>query len=41
MHMLKAILSGLGFEHKGSLIRSDYATIDVAEYSKLNLIETG
>ena len=35
----KSDINGLGFEHKGSLIRSDYATIDVAEYTKLNLIK--
>jgi putative ABC transport system permease protein len=35
----KSNISPLQFEHKGTHIASDYATIDVAEYTKLNLIE--
>lgn len=29
----------MGFKRKGSTIRSDYAAIDIAEYTKLNLME--
>lgn len=35
----KSDINGLQFKHKGNLIYSDYATIDVAKYIKLNLIE--
>ncbi|MEH7109700.1 FtsX-like permease family protein [Bacillus sp. JJ1764] len=35
----KSDINGLSFKHKGNLINSDYATIDVAKFIKLNLIK--
>lgn len=35
----KSIIYQLEFEHKGIPVPSDYATIDVAKYTKLNLIK--
>ncbi len=35
----KSDIGSFEFEHRGSLIDSDYATIDVTKFAKLNLIE--